>query len=83
MNIGDIMHQTQKTAFGAGNAFRKNSFLSIGKKGQTVEGVISGVSDRISINFNGIEVSVPHSAVQDAREGETRKFQIMDVSKEK
>ena len=82
MNIGDIMHQTQKTAFGAGNAFQKNSFLSIGKKGQTVEGVISGVSDRISINFNGIEVSVPHSAVQDAREGETRKFQIMDVSKE-
>ena len=81
MNISDITVQNasvsnRKTAFGA------DSFLSIGRKGQTVEGTISKVSDRISINFNGIEVSVSGSAVQNATEGEVRKFRIMDVSKD-
>lgn len=81
MNIHDITaHQTaaggRKTAFGA------NSFLSIGRKGQIVEGVISKVSDRISISFNGTEISVPGPSVQNATEGETRSFRIMDVSKE-
>ncbi len=81
MNINDITTQGasisgRKTAFGA------NSFLSIGRKGQTVEGTISAVSDRISINFNGVEVTVSPSAVQNAKEGEVRKFRIMDVSKD-
>lgn len=81
MNMSDIAVKNmfvpgRKTAFGA------DSFLSIGKKGQTVEGTISSVSDRISINFNGIEVTVSRSAVQNATEGEVRKFKIMDVSKE-
>ena len=40
------------------------------------------VSDKISISFNGIEVKVPNSAVRGATEGEVRKFQIMDVSKD-
>lgn len=81
MNISDITTQgssiaERKTAFGA------NSFLNIGKKGQTVEGTISNVSEQISINFNGVEVAVSKSAVQNAKEGETRKFRIMDVSKD-
>ncbi len=81
MNISDITTQgssmaERKTAFGA------NSFLNIGKKGQTVEGTISNVSEQISINFNGVEVAVSGSAVQNAKEGETRKFKIMDVSKD-
>ena len=81
MNISDITTQgssiaERKTAFGA------NSFLNIGKKGQTVEGTISNVSEQISINFNGVEVAVSRSAVQNAKEGETRKFRIMDVSKD-
>ncbi len=81
MNISDITKQgssisERKTAFGA------NSFLNIGKKGQTVEGTISNVSEQISINFNGVEVAVSKSAVQNAKEGETRKFRIMDVSKD-
>lgn len=75
------MHQTSNTA-GMGNKSNNSPFLSIGSKGQVVEGVISKVADKISINFNGIEVSVPHAAVPNAKEGETRKFQIMDVSKE-
>lgn len=81
MNISDIT--TQNTSVhGRKTAFGINSFLSIGKKGQTVEGMISTVSDRISINFNGVEVTVSKSAVQNATEGEIRKFKIMDVSKD-
>ena len=81
MNIKDIMHQPGNVA-GTGILPDRSPFLSIGKKGQVVEGVISKVSDKISISFNGIEVAVPHSAVRNAMEGGTRKFQIMDVSKD-
>lgn len=80
MNIKDIMHPQAAARTGA--MPDKNPFLSIGRKGQVVEGVVSKVSDKISISFNGIEVAVPHSAVRNATEGETRKFQIMDVSKD-
>jgi len=51
-------------------------------KGMLVDGVISQVSDRISIQLNGIEVQVESSAIQNAREGETRTFEIMDVSEQ-
>lgn len=80
MNIKDIMHPQAAAKTGA--MPDKNPFLSIGRKGQVVEGVVSKVSDKISISFNGIEVAVPHSAVRNATEGGTRKFQIMDVSKD-
>lgn len=81
MNISDITVQGRSVA-GHKTAFGTDSFLNIGKKGQTVEGTISKVSDRISINFNGIEITVSGSAVQNATEGEVRKFRIMDVSKD-
>jgi len=81
MNIKDILHQPGHVAR-TGVMPDKSPFLSIGKKGQVVEGVISKISDKISISFNGIEVAVPHSAVRRATEGGTRKFQIMDVSKD-
>ncbi len=81
MNIKDILHQPGHVAR-TGVMPDRSPFLSIGKKGQVVEGVISKISDKISISFNGIEVAVPHSAVRGATEGETRKFQIMDVSKD-
>jgi len=81
MNVNGIMYQASRNS-GMGNIFNNNPVLSVGKKGQVVEGVISKVSDKVSINFNGIEVKVPHSAVHDATEGGTRKFQIMDVSKD-
>lgn len=81
MNISDITTQNTSVS-GRRTAFGENSFLSIGRKGQTVEGMISTVSDRISINFNGVEVAVSGSAVQNAREGEIRRFRIMDVSKD-
>lgn len=82
MNVNDIIAQTanvsrRKTAFGS------DSFLQIGRRGQVVQGVISGVSDKVSISFKGAEVSVPASSVQNATEGETRNFKIMEVSKER
>jgi hypothetical protein len=54
--------------------------MSLGQKGDEIEGLITKVSDKISINFNGKEVSVSKSAVQNATEGETRRFKIMDIS---
>lgn len=82
MNVNDIIAQTtnvsrRKTAFGS------DSFLQIGRRGQVVQGVISMVSDKVSISFKGAEVSVPASSVQNATEGETRSFKIMEVSKER
>lgn len=82
MNVNDIITQTthvsrRKTAFGT------DSFLQIGRRGQVVQGMISKVSDKVSISFNGAEVSVPASSVQNATEGETRNFKIMEVSKER
>lgn len=82
MNVNDIIAQTtgvsrRKTAFGT------DSFMRIGKRGQVVQGVIAGVSDKVSISFNGTEVLVPGSSVQNATEGETRNFKIMEVSKER
>ncbi len=82
MNIRNIMLNTNGINSGKKSMFDNQSLLSIGSKGQVVEGVISSVSDKISINFSGVEVKVPSSAVQNATEGEKRKFQIMDVSKE-
>lgn len=51
------------------------------EKDQILEGIITKVSDEISINFEGKELDFPKDAVQDAREGEVRKFQVMEVSK--
>lgn len=59
-----------------------NSFLNIGKKGQTVEGVVGSVSGQITLNFNGISVSVAKNAVKNPVEGDVRSFRIMDISKD-
>ena len=59
-----------------------NSFLNIGKKGQTVEGVIGAVSGQITLNFNGISVSVAKNAVKNPVEGQSRSFRIMDISRD-
>lgn len=61
---------------------KKQSSFSGFKKGMIVDGVITRVSDSISINLNNVEVQVASSAIQNATEGEVRKFEIMDVSKD-
>lgn len=61
---------------------KKQSSFSGFKKGMIVNGVITQVSDSISINLDGVEVQVASSAIKNATEGETRKFEIIDVSKD-
>lgn len=56
-------------------------YTMLGKKGQFLTGIITGVSKKISIDFGGTEVTVPKNAVRDAKEGEERVFEIKDVSK--
>lgn len=58
----------------------KDNLLSLGNKGDVIEGVITSVSNQISINFNGKELNVPKSSVQGAMEGAIKKFEIMDIS---
>ena len=58
----------------------KDTLLSLGKKGDEIEGIITSVSSQISINFNGKEVNIPKSSVQGATEGTVKKFKIMDIS---
>ena len=53
---------------------------SLGNEGDIIEGVVRKVSDKVSIDFNGREYNFPGKAVQDATEGKSILFQIMDVS---
>ncbi|ROR23688.1 hypothetical protein EDD66_11383 [Mobilisporobacter senegalensis] len=53
---------------------------AIGQKGQIIEGLITKVSDKISIEFSGREVTTSLSSVRNAKEGEIRKFEIKDIS---
>lgn len=63
------------------NEGRQSAFSGF-KKGMILDGVITQVSDSISIRLNNVEVQVASSAIRNATEGETRKFEIMDVSKD-
>ena len=77
VNIRDIYNRSTNVS-GTMAGVLKGSMLAIGSKGQVVQGVVSKVSNQISINFNGVEVAIPKTAVQNAKEGETRNFKIMD-----
>ncbi len=75
--------------YAAGNQ-QKNQIEMVSKEGsnhpayevgQILEGIVSDVSDQISINFSGRECKFSKEAVPNAREGEIKKFKIMDVSK--
>ena len=77
------VHNVNAQVSGAGAISSKSdndTLLSLGKKGDEIEGVITSVSDQISISFNGKEVKVPKSSVQGATEGAIKKFKIMDIS---
>ena len=58
------------------------SFVGLGQKGDLIEGIILDVSNRVSIYFNGNEVSVSQSAIKNATVGEFRTFEIMDVTEQ-
>lgn len=80
MNISYVKNTTNKSV--GNNVKEQSAFLSIGKKGQIVEGIISKVADKVSIDFGGKEVKVAKSSIPDAKQGELRKFEILDVSKD-
>ena len=48
--------------------------------GDIIEGIITTVSEQISINFSGKEFHFPKEAVQNAKEGEKRTYKIMEAS---
>ncbi len=48
--------------------------------GQVVEGIVREVSDKITIDFSGRECRFPKDTVQNAREGDIRKFKVMEAS---
>lgn len=65
---------------GRRNTDGRSSFLGIGQKGQIVQGMVTKAGENITLNFNGIEVAVAKGAVKDAKVGELRNFEIMNVS---
>lgn len=79
MNISYVKNSGSK---GIGNQSKeKSDFLSIGVRGQIIDGIVTKIAEKVSINFNGREVKVARTAIQNPKEGELRKFEIMDVSK--
>ncbi|WP_310602205.1 DUF6240 domain-containing protein [Anaerosporobacter sp.] len=79
MNVQNVKSQATGTNMVSSKA-DKDNLLSLGKVGDEIEGVITSVSDQISINFNGKEVNLPKSSVQGATEGTIKKYKIMDIS---
>jgi len=79
MNVQNVNSQAINT--GVSNPVKEQeSMLSLGKKGDEIEGIITQVTDQISINFNGKEVKIPKSSVEGATEGSKKRFKIMDIS---
>ena len=68
---------------GSGKGKSEVDYTKLGTKGQIIEGTIAQVSDKVSIDFGGMDVTVSKSSVRNAKEGEIRNFQIMEVSKQK
>ena len=48
--------------------------------GDIIEGIVTSVSEQVSINFGGKEFHFPKEAVQNAKEGEKRTYKIMEAS---
>lgn len=84
--IMDSMNSVRSTESGTeyiGTGRTELDYTKLGTKGQIIEGTIAQVSDKISIDFGDMNVTVSKSSVRNVKEGEIRKFQIMEVSKQK
>lgn len=81
MNISTV--NTLRSSGNQGSTGVNDGFLSIGRKGQVIEGIISKITDKITINFSGKEVQVDKNALKNAKEGQIRRFEITDVSKDR
>lgn len=80
MNVKSINGMTEAAA--KSSITKSSNNLSSFTKGEVIEGKILKVADKISIDFNGKEMTVPKSAIPDAKEGELRHFEVMNVSNE-
>ena len=49
--------------------------------GQVIEGVVTDVKDKVSIDFSGRELRFPKESVPDARKGQVRRFQVVEAGK--
>lgn len=78
MNMNSI--NTKNTSDAVTSPKKYTGLQSIGQKGQIVKGLITKVSDKISIEFSNKEVTTSLSAVRNAKEGEIRQFEIKDIS---
>ena len=49
--------------------------------GQVIEGVVTDVKDKVSIDFSGRELRFPKESVPDAKKGQVRRFQVVEAGK--
>lgn len=68
------------TNSGAVYAVEEQMTATAWSEGQIVEGTITNVSDMVSITFNEKEIEVSSTTIQNAKEGQVRRFEITDVS---
>ncbi|MCR5792895.1 MAG: DUF6240 domain-containing protein [Lachnospiraceae bacterium] len=55
-------------------------FKKLAQTGQTIKGVITSITDKITLNFNGMDVNVPKESLKSPRLGEEREFQVESAS---
>ncbi|WP_167958953.1 DUF6240 domain-containing protein [Anaerosporobacter faecicola] len=79
MNIQNVNSQVTSTNIQNNNQ-NNDSLLSLGNVGDEIEGIVTEVSDSVAINFGGKELSLPKGSVQSATKGETKRFEIMELS---
>lgn len=81
MNITNITSTDSNDAVN-GYQQKQEDNKSLGKAGDIIEGIVSDVSDKVTIDFNGKEINASKSSIPDAKEGQIRRFQIVDASKD-
>ncbi len=84
MNINELITDSTSasTKTSRRTAFGNKSYLNLGSKGQEVSGTITSMTGGITLDFNGCSVKLPSGSIDSASEGQTRKFRIMQVSKD-
>lgn len=82
MDIQNIAVHGKRENEQTGTYRKQNNFLSIGKKGQIIQGTLTDIADNITIQINGAKITVGKNAIKEPKEGQVRDFQITDVSKD-
>ena len=61
----------------------EKDYTRLGKKGDRITGVVTGISDGVTMDFSGTEIKLARDSVSDAKEGQKRTFEITEVSKKR